>query len=197
MIGERIRAIRCYKFQKLSPLLLRKAGADANMLQCSGFIKQPQQQGTDGFALGILVPPEPGHDTVAIALVLHLEHDPLARLVPAIHRLQPPSTHRHPPASPSLRPAPRLQSDETNPTPQLSLASPVSDAAEQRQIETALPAAHAAAEKPRRISHRLPRQAGRSIQKMMASAAPAVSRAKRPDECAVAAHRSRARHSSR
>ncbi len=73
---------------QLAPLGHGKAGADANMLQRTACVIQAEQQGTDRFALAILVPAEAGHHAVAVALVLDLQHGAFVRLVDAVDRLR-------------------------------------------------------------------------------------------------------------
>src|SRR4030095_2844622 len=51
------------------------------MVKMSGFVEETEKKRTDRLALSLLVPSEPGNDTVAISFVFHLEHDSLARLI--------------------------------------------------------------------------------------------------------------------
>ena len=86
MIGERgvvvrCNAITCEKFDQLPALLVREAGADANVLQGAVIVEKPEQQRADRGALAFLVPANPGDHAVAIALVFHLEHHTFVRLV--------------------------------------------------------------------------------------------------------------------
>ena len=87
MICERILAIGRQELQKLSTLVLRKAGADTHMLQRSRFIKESKQKRADRFAFSVLVPAKAGNDAVAVALMLDLEHDPLAGFIGTVQRL--------------------------------------------------------------------------------------------------------------
>src|SRR6476646_8620471 len=57
------------------------------MLQMTGVVVQAEEQRADRALLTALVPAEAGHDAVALALVLDLEHDALVRLVGAVDRL--------------------------------------------------------------------------------------------------------------
>ena len=65
--------------------------------------KRPEQQRPDVRPGPVLVPPEPGHHAVGGALVLDLEHRPLARLVGASRRL----------ATTPSRPAPSNRSNQS------------------------------------------------------------------------------------
>ena len=51
MIGERVLAIRREKFHQLLALLLREAGADADVLQRAGIVEEAEQQRADSRAL--------------------------------------------------------------------------------------------------------------------------------------------------
>ena len=57
------------------------------MVERPGVVEQPQQQRPDVRPGPVLVPAEPGHDAVGGALVLDLEHRPLARLVGRVEPL--------------------------------------------------------------------------------------------------------------
>src|SRR5579864_6643535 len=87
MIGQSIFSIWLKKFHELLSLLHRKAGADAYVLQRARLVEQAKQQRADQRALAFLVPAESGHHAIAIALVLHLQHHALVRLVGAVDRL--------------------------------------------------------------------------------------------------------------
>ena len=87
MIGERVLAIGREKLHELAALLCGEARADADVLQRAGIVEETEQQRADCGALAFLVPAEAGDDAVAIALVLHLEHHALVRLVGAGTRL--------------------------------------------------------------------------------------------------------------
>src|SRR5438477_13160390 len=83
MLDQRVLPIRRQIFRQFPSLLFRETGADADVLQVSGIVKKPKQQRSYGRALAILVPSKPGHDAIAIPLMLDLEHDALVRLVDA------------------------------------------------------------------------------------------------------------------
>src|SRR5882724_546800 len=87
VIGERILTIGREKFHELSSLRVREARADADMLQRAGIVEEPEQQRANIRAIAFLVPPKPGDDAVAIALVFDLEHHALVRLVGPRNRL--------------------------------------------------------------------------------------------------------------
>ena len=88
MAVERVLAIRREKLHELAPLLVGEARADADVLQVAGVVVETEQQRADGVSLAALVPAEAGDDAVAVALVLHLEHHALVRLVDAARRLR-------------------------------------------------------------------------------------------------------------
>ena len=64
------------------------------MLQPAPRVVQPKQQRPHRRPLSILMPPEARDHAVAVALMLHLQHRPLVRLIPARSRL------RHHPVQP-------------------------------------------------------------------------------------------------
>ena len=51
------------------------------MLQLPCIIVEAEEQGADRGAVRVLVPAKAGNHAIALALVLHLEHDSLVRLV--------------------------------------------------------------------------------------------------------------------
>ena len=57
------------------------------MIELAAVIEQAQQERADVGPGSVLVPAEPRHDAIGRALVLDLEHRPLARLVRAIEAL--------------------------------------------------------------------------------------------------------------
>src|ERR1700754_580327 len=57
-------------------------------MQKSLVVKQPQQQRTDSRAFAFFVPTKSRHHTIAIALVLHLQHHALVRFVSARDRFR-------------------------------------------------------------------------------------------------------------
>src|SRR5438132_5546016 len=81
---ERILAIGLKKLHQLAPLFIGEAGADADVLEISIVVIEAEQQRTDRGFLATFVPAESGDDAVAFALVLHLEHHALVRLVGSV-----------------------------------------------------------------------------------------------------------------
>ena len=79
--GKRVLPVRRKIAGELLPLLLRKTRADADMLQHASLVVQAQQQGAYLRVLAVLVPAKSGNHAVAIALMLHLQHDAFVRLV--------------------------------------------------------------------------------------------------------------------
>jgi hypothetical protein len=57
------------------------------VVQVAIAVVQPEKQRTDVRARAVLVPPEPGDDAFGRALVLDLQHRPLARLIGRIESL--------------------------------------------------------------------------------------------------------------
>src|SRR5205085_1032090 len=88
MIGDGVVAIRRQKLDQLLAPDVGEARADADVLQLAGVVVQAEQQGTNGALLAAFVPTESGDDTIAFALVLHLEHGALVGLVGAVRRLR-------------------------------------------------------------------------------------------------------------
>src|SRR5262249_42803043 len=88
MTVERVRAIRLQKRDELASLGRCETRADTHVVETPGVVVQTEQQRTDGRVLPILVPAEPGDDAIALALVLHLEHHALVRLVRAVFWLR-------------------------------------------------------------------------------------------------------------
>jgi len=82
---ERILSIWSEKFHQLLPSRIGEAGADADMLQVSVIIIETQQQRPDLRFLAPLVPAKSGDDAIALALVLHLQHDSLVRFISPIN----------------------------------------------------------------------------------------------------------------
>src|ERR1700754_2975754 len=64
MVGERVVTIGFEELDELAALLLREAGADADVLQCSGGVVEAEEKRADGLVLGVLVPAEAGDDAV-------------------------------------------------------------------------------------------------------------------------------------
>src|SRR5258708_212522 len=87
VLDERVLPIGREVFRQFPALVLREAGADADVLQRARIVEQTEQQRADKRALALFVPSKAGDDAVAIALVLDLEHDALVGLVGAGYRL--------------------------------------------------------------------------------------------------------------
>ena len=68
---------------ELATLHRGEARRDADVVQRPVVIVETQQERAHGRPRAVLVPAEAGDDAVAVALMLHLEHDPLVRLVEA------------------------------------------------------------------------------------------------------------------
>src|SRR6516162_10042316 len=86
-MGKRVSTVGSEVLNKLSALFLSEARADADMLQRSLRIVEPKQQRTYRRTLSSLMPAKTCNHTVAIALVLDLEHHALVRLIGVRHRL--------------------------------------------------------------------------------------------------------------
>src|SRR5690348_3657814 len=69
------------------PLLDRKTRAHADVLQRAAVIIKSQKQRTNRRALAFLVPAKSRDYAIAVALMLHLEHDALVRLIRSRDRL--------------------------------------------------------------------------------------------------------------
>src|SRR3954469_16605403 len=87
MIHERVLAIRSEIFGELAALLLGETRAYADVLQRALVVEETEQQRSDHCALALLVPAKARNYAVAIALVLHLQHDALVGLITAGDRL--------------------------------------------------------------------------------------------------------------
>src|SRR5271156_5375814 len=83
MIDQSVATIRRQKSYQFLPFGLREARADADVLQLARIVIQAKQKGADRRALASLVPSKAGHDAIAVALMLDLEHDALVRLIGA------------------------------------------------------------------------------------------------------------------
>src|SRR5579871_2733838 len=84
---EGVLAVWHEKLRQFAALLLCKAGADADVLQATGIVKESEQQRADFGLRPLLIPAESRHHAVAIALMLDLEHDALVGLVGDRERL--------------------------------------------------------------------------------------------------------------
>ena len=87
MTDQCVLAIRFQEFHKLKPLGIGEACANADMLQRAGIVEKPEQQRANESAITFLVPPKPGNNAIAVALMFDLEHHPLVRLVRSRYRL--------------------------------------------------------------------------------------------------------------
>src|SRR5437868_499088 len=81
MSFERLLAIWRQKLHQLKSFCIGETGADANVLEISIVVVETEQQRSNFRFLAALVPAKSGDHAVALALVLHLEHHPLVRLV--------------------------------------------------------------------------------------------------------------------
>src|SRR5271155_491362 len=87
MIGESVATIGRQKFHQLLAFGLREARASADMLQRARIVIQAEQKRSHCRALASFVPSKARHDTIAVALVLDLEHHALVGLIGAGSRL--------------------------------------------------------------------------------------------------------------
>src|SRR5436309_5624420 len=85
--GERVLAVWGEEFYQLAPLLFREARADTDMLERAGVVEKAEQERADRCTLTFLVPAKAGNDTIALALVLDLEHHALIGFVGSRNRL--------------------------------------------------------------------------------------------------------------
>ena len=79
MLAQRRELLR-----ELPPHRHRERGRDADVVQSTAVVVQPEQQGSDQLVLSGLVPPKSGDDAVCGSCVLHFDHRALARLVHAV-----------------------------------------------------------------------------------------------------------------
>ena len=82
MMSESVSAVRCEEFGKFETFFGGETGTNANMLERSGVIVEPEEEGADG-EIAFLVPAKTGDDTIAIAFVLDLEHGAFIGLIDA------------------------------------------------------------------------------------------------------------------
>ena len=87
MFLQCILPVRRKELDQLPPFRVREARAHTHMLQHTRIIEQPKQQRPDRLSFTFLMPPKSGDHAIAVALVLHLQHHPLVRLVGPGHRL--------------------------------------------------------------------------------------------------------------
>src|ERR1700712_4258428 len=83
MMNQRILAVRRKVFSQFKPLLLRETRADPHMLQRAPGVEKAEQQRPHHRFFALLMPPETGDYTIAVALMFHLQHDALIRFVSA------------------------------------------------------------------------------------------------------------------
>src|SRR5882762_5156207 len=88
MIGERVTPIGRQKFYQLLPFGLREARAYSHVLQRARIVIQAEQKRTHCRSLASFVPSKAGHDAIAVALMLDLEHHAFVRLIGAGDRLR-------------------------------------------------------------------------------------------------------------
>ena len=94
MAFQRVLAQRFQLLDERRAPVPRERRGDPDVMQTPCVIEEPEQQRSDVRARTVLVPAEPGHDAIGCALVLDLEHRPLARLVRRVEPL------RHDPVEP-------------------------------------------------------------------------------------------------
>src|SRR5260370_2081483 len=87
MIGKSVVTIGSQKSHQFLAFSLREARAHADVLQRPRAVKQAEQKRADRRAVASFVPSKASHDTIAVALVLDLEHHALVRLIRAGNRL--------------------------------------------------------------------------------------------------------------
>ena len=83
MIGESVAPLWSQKSHKFLSPGLREARANADVLQRAGIVIQAKQKRAHRSALASFVPSKAGHDAIAVALMLDLEHHALVRLIGA------------------------------------------------------------------------------------------------------------------
>src|SRR5262245_48353437 len=88
MAVHRGRTIRRKVVHELPALCVREAGAKPNMLQVAWVIEKAEQKRSDDGVLATFLPAEASDDTVAFALMLHLQHHAPIGLVDARHLLR-------------------------------------------------------------------------------------------------------------
>jgi hypothetical protein len=83
VIVQRILAVWRQERRELHALRVGEARAHTDVLEAPGVVEQPEEKRAHSRLLAALVPAKAGDDTVAFALVLHLQHDALVRLIGA------------------------------------------------------------------------------------------------------------------
>src|ERR1700687_4346303 len=87
MIGESVATIGREKFAQFLALGLGEARTYADVLQRARIVIEAEQKGADRVAIASFVPSKAGHDAIAVALMLDLEHHALVGLIGAGNRL--------------------------------------------------------------------------------------------------------------
>ena len=82
------RAVGREKLHQLATLGVREARTHADVLEPAFLVVEAEEQRSDCRFAAILVPAEAGDDAIAVALVLHLQHDPLPGFVDARNLLR-------------------------------------------------------------------------------------------------------------
>src|SRR5204862_1380337 len=85
---EGVLAVRGKEIHELAALGRGKARADADVLEVRRVVEEAEEERADRGTVRVLVPAKAGDDAVALALVLHLEHHALVRLIDARLRLR-------------------------------------------------------------------------------------------------------------
>jgi hypothetical protein len=70
------------KLDELDAPVVGEARANTDVVKLARLVEQAQEQRSDAIVIALLVPTKPGHDAVAVSLVLHLEHHAFVGLVP-------------------------------------------------------------------------------------------------------------------
>src|SRR4051794_35339944 len=83
MFGERVGSIGFQILYELPTFFGGEARCDANVMERSLVVVESEQERADSRFLPSFVPSKPGDDAVAVALVLHFQHDALVRFVNA------------------------------------------------------------------------------------------------------------------
>src|SRR5207237_5429243 len=84
---EAVLAVRGKEIHELAALGRGKARADADVLEVRRVVEEAEEERADRGTVRVLVPAKAGDDAVALALVLHLEHHALVRLIDTRLRL--------------------------------------------------------------------------------------------------------------
>src|SRR5262245_12129703 len=85
--AESVLTVGCKESYQLGSVLFREARADADMLQVAIVVKKAEQERANSRSCAFLVPAKAGNNTIALALVLDLEHHALIRLIGSQSRL--------------------------------------------------------------------------------------------------------------